>query len=63
MKILFSCVVAYLIVGYGLAWRATPISRPFGIWTLFLAVTWPVAFAAQFEFERTGKWPKWYPAL
>ena len=63
LRIELALWIAYVVVSYRIAWKATPLSRPFGTNTVFLFLTWPAAWVAQKQFERTGKWPKWYPAL
>ncbi len=60
---ILSALMLYFAIGYAIAWRATPMSRPFGRTTLFLTATYPLAFIAQAQFTRTGKWSRWYPAI
>jgi hypothetical protein len=58
-------LLAYLVIGYRIAWVVSPLSRvydPIGRRMIFITLTWTVLLAVDVYFKRTGKWPAWYPA-
>jgi hypothetical protein len=52
-------LLAYLVVGYAVAWRALPFSRN----ALLVLLLWPLPVAAWLVWLVTGKYPWWTPML